>query len=99
MRCYSGAAAADDVAVRGVAGGDAVVGCIVIPTAGDAVVSAVDFGGGAVSGDTNGSIAVGGAASGRVVVGGNAAAVGGGAAVDNTVDSGVGVDGAGVGVP
>ena len=120
MRCYCGAAAADDVAVRGVAGGDAAFGCILIPSAvggavvnadivgavvtggvaaGDAVMSAVDFGGGVVSGDTDDSIAVGGAASGRVVVGGNAAAVGGGAAVDSTVDSGVGVDGAGVGVP
>ena len=57
------------------------------------------FSGGAVIGDTDGGIAVGGAASGRVVVGGYAAVVGGGAAVDSTVKSGVGVDGAGVGVP
>ena len=112
-----GAAAAGDVAVHGVAGGDAalvifsafgdavvdadVVGAVVIGgvAAGDAVVSVADFGGGAVSCDTDGSIAVGGAASGRVVVGGYAAAVGGGAAVDSTVNSDVGIDGAGVGVP
>ena len=115
-----GAAAAGDVAVHGVAGGDAALGCIVISSAfgdavvdadvvgavviggvaaGDAVVSVADFGGGAVSCDTDGSIAVDGAASGRVVVGGYAAAVGGGAAVDSTVNSDVGIDGAGVGVP
>ena len=78
-----------------------VVGAVVIGgvAAGDAVVSVADFGGGAVSCDTDGSIAVGGAASGRVVVGGYAAAVGGGAAVDSTVNSDVGIDGAGVGVP